>query len=142
MHLMRETQNVPEMQAVLRVPRFFWMFTSAWHKAKKSQGIGKSFWERQRESLEDFDKKNPKALRPMAPTITSPPAKRKTKITPGGKAKTTEEPARPAQLQPPLASKPTPLAPPTPTPSPNIGPDSSCGWSIEKGRVAIHPQHQ
>jgi hypothetical protein len=69
-----------------------------WHKAKKAKSLSKTFWEGQRESLEDFDKKNLMAFQALAPMTTSATQR----ITPG-KIKPREEPAKLPLVQQPLA---------------------------------------
>jgi hypothetical protein len=109
------------------VPHFFWTFTSTWHKAKKAKGLSEMFWDGQRESWEDFNKKNPMAFRPPALTTIS---LAKPKIMPG-KAKSKEEPAKPPQVEQPLA--PTQQSSAPTTCGRNVGTDFSCGWTIKKG---------
>src|SRR5271168_2859429 len=88
----KATKGQPEFDAEIRVPRFIWMVTRAWHPVKNDEEGLKILWAGQQKLLEAFDLQFPDQrqpaltvhpalptlpalqARPRQPALTVPPA--------------------------------------------------------------------
>src|ERR1700678_313476 len=67
----KATKGQPEFDEEIRVPRFIWRVTRAWHPVKNDEEGLKILWARQQKLLEAFDLQFPDQRQPA---LTVPPA--------------------------------------------------------------------
>src|SRR5271168_1537452 len=124
----KATKGQPEFDAEIRVPRFIWMVTRAWHPVKNDEEGLKILWAGQQKLLEAFDLQFPDqrqpalTVHPALPTLPAlqarpaPPTEALT-ITPAisPPAGPAPIPISPAQFtNPSRTAKPTPAISPIP----------------------------
>src|ERR1700678_319306 len=104
----KATKGQPEFDAEIRVPRFIWRVTRAWHPVKNDEEGLKILWAGQQKLLEAFDLQFPDQRQPA---LTVPPA---LPTLPALKAR----PAQPTQaltitpaISPPAGPAPIPISP-------------------------------
>src|ERR1700678_3143531 len=124
----KATKGQPEFDAEIRVPRFIWRVTRAWHPVKNDEEGLKILWAGQQKLLESFDLQFPGqrqpalTVHPALPTLPAlqarpaPPTEALT-ITPA-----ISPPAGPAPIpiSPAQFTNPSRTAKPTPAISPSL----------------------
>src|ERR1700678_848436 len=98
----KATKGQPEFDEEIRVPRFIWRVTRAWHPVKNDEEGLKILWAGQQKLLEAFDLQFPDqrqpalTVPPALPTLPAPPTEALT-ITPA--------------ISPPAGPAPIPISP-------------------------------
>src|ERR1700678_367081 len=118
----KATMGQPEFDEEIRVPRFIWRVTRAWHPVKNDKEGLKNLWAGQQKLLEAFDFQFPDQRQPA---LTVPPALptflalQARPAPPTQALKITPAISPPAGLAPIPISHPPEVLPPKPTQFPN-----------------------
>src|SRR5271168_4415843 len=155
----KATKGQPEFDAEIRVPRFIWMVTRAWHPVKNDEEGLKILWAGQQKLLEAFDLQFPDQrqpaltvhpalptlpalqARPRQPALTVPPALPTLPALQARPAPPTEALTITPAISPPAGPAPIPISPAqftnpsrTAKPTPAISP-----IPVSRGPVGLPP---
>src|SRR5271155_4095357 len=134
----KATKGQPEFDAEIRVPRFIWRVTRAWHPVKNDEEGLKILWAGQQKLLEAFDLQFPDQRQPA---LTVPPALPTLPALQARPAPPTEALTITPAISPPAGPAPIPISPAqftnpsrTAKPTPAISP-----IPVSRGPVGLPP---
>src|ERR1700678_1101862 len=134
----KATMGQPEFDEEIRVPRFIWRVTRAWHPVKNDQEGLKNLWAEQQKLLEAFDLQFPDQRQPA---LTVPPALPTLPALQARPAPPTEALTITPAISPPAGPAPIPISPAqftnpsrTAKPTPAISP-----IPVSRGPVGLPP---
>src|SRR5271168_2124475 len=134
----KATKGQPEFDAEIRVPRFIWRVTRAWHPVKNDEEGLKILWAGQQKLLEAFDLQFPDQRQPA---LTVPPALPTLPALQARPAPPTEALTITPAISPPAGPAPIPISPAqftnpsrTAKPMPAISP-----IPVSRGPVGLPP---
>src|ERR1700678_1405810 len=104
----KATKGQPEFDAEIRVPRFIWRVTRAWHPVKNDEEGLKILWAGQQKLLEAFDLQFPDQHQPA---LTVPPALPTLPALQARPAPPTEALTITPAISPPAGPAPIPISP-------------------------------
>src|ERR1700678_2718191 len=104
----KATMGQPEFDEEIRVPRFIWRVTRAWHPVKNDQEGLKNLWAEQQKLLEAFDLQFPDQRQPA---LTVPPALPTLPALQARPAPPTEALTITPAISPPAGPAPIPISP-------------------------------
>src|SRR6202789_205734 len=104
----KATKGQPEFDAEIRVPRFIWRVTRAWHPVKNDEEGLKILWAGQQKLLEAFDLQFPDQRQPA---LTVPPALPTLPALQARPAPPTEALTITPAISPPAGPAPIPISP-------------------------------
>src|ERR1700678_3196392 len=134
----KATKGQPEFDAEIRVPRFIWSVTRAWHPVKNDEEGLKNLWAGQQKLLEAFDLQFPDQRQPA---LTVPPALPTLPALQARPAPPTQALTITPAISPPAGPAPIPISPAqftnpsrTAKPTPAISP-----IPVSRGPVGLPP---
>src|SRR6202522_75983 len=104
----KATKGQPEFDAEIRVPRFIWRVTRAWHPVKNDEEGLKNLWAGQQKLLEAFDLQFPDQHQPA---LTVPPALPTLPALQARSAPPTQALTITPAISPPAGPAPIPISP-------------------------------
>src|SRR6202522_2946636 len=104
----KATKGQPEFDAEIRVPRFIWSVTRAWHPVKNDEEGLKNLWAGQQKLLEAFDLQFPDQRQPA---LTDPPALPTLPALQARPAPPTQALTITPAISPPAGPAPIPISP-------------------------------
>src|ERR1700678_4011048 len=152
----KATKGQPEFDAEIRVPRFIWRVTRAWHAVKNDEEGLKILWAGQQKLLEAFDLQFPDQLhpalpplpalqaRPRQPALTVPPALPTLPALQARPAPPTEALTITPVISPPAGPAPIPISPaqftnPSRTAKPTPAISHPVAIPVSRGPVGLPP---
>jgi hypothetical protein len=98
MHIIRDNRHDTEVQKAEKEPRFLWVITTWYHKAKKASGVTAEFWEGLREALSQFE--TPVMPPPVRQPTSPPPTRPRAKTPPATPPSSVGRPINPPPIRP------------------------------------------
>src|SRR5271155_5689077 len=137
----KATKGQPEFDAEIRVPRFIWRVTRAWHPVKNDEEGLKILWAGQQKLLEAFDLQFPDQRQPA---LTVPPALPTLLALQARPAPPTEALTITPAISPPAGPGPIPISPaqftnPSRTAKPTPAISHPVAIPVSRGPVGLPP---